>query len=332
LSPEEKSFYICIRVERVQIERNREQPVRIGIMGAGALGCYIGGRLAAAGNEVWFIARGAQLAALRDQGLRIESPLGHLSLDRVLATSDPSELGAVEFVLFLVKLYDTESAARAMMPLIGPKTWIISFQNGVDGWGRIGSIAGKDRIIGGVARLPCAMTRPGVVRHNSSFASLALGELDGDISDRCKASEGVLDVNGLEARAVTDIDAQIWEKFIMLATLSGITGLTRLPIGSVLANELCAGLYRRALEEAAQVGLTKCPTLQKDVVERQMKFSRNLPPLIKASMLDDLEHGKRLELNDLSGAVVRLGREAGIATPVHAVIQAALQPYAEGRP
>jgi 2-dehydropantoate 2-reductase len=301
-------------------------------MGAGALGCYIGGRLAEAGHDVSFIARGAQLAALRGQGLRIESPLGNLRLERVLATSDPSEVGAVDLVIFLVKLYDTESAARAMMRLIGPKTWIISFQNGIDGWGRIGSIAGKDRIIGGVARLQCAMTRPGIVQHNSSFANLCLGELGGDISDRCRAIEGVLDVTGLEARAVANIDAQIWEKSIMLSTLSGMTGLTRLPIGPILADELCAGLYRRALEEAAQVGLTKCPTLQKDVADRQMEFSRNLPPLVKASMLDDLEHGKRIELNDLSGAVVRLGREAGIATPVHAVIQAALQPYAAGRP
>src|SRR5437763_521355 len=204
--------------------------MRIAIMGAGALGCYIGGRLIAAGNDVSFVARGAQLAALRDQGLRIESALGNLEIKKISATADPNEIGPVELVLFLVKLYDTDAAARALAPLLGPNTSIISFQNGIDAWHRIGAVAGSERIIGGVARLPCALTEPGVVRHNSGFANLQFGEFNGAASNRGKAFESLLNVEGLEARAVSDIDAQIWEKFVMLSALSGMTGLTRLPI------------------------------------------------------------------------------------------------------
>jgi 2-dehydropantoate 2-reductase len=306
--------------------------MRIAIMGAGALGCYIGGRLAAAGRDVRFVARGAQLAALRSGGLRVESPLGDLSLEKVVASADPGDIGLVDLVVFLVKLYDTEAAARAMAPLLGPQTPVLSFQNGVDGWRRIGAIAGEDRVLGGIALLPAAMRRPAVVQHNGGFAKVKLGEFDGQISERVEAIECALDVPGLHARAVGDIDVQIWEKFIMLSTLSGITGLTRLPIGPILADPLCRQLYQRALEEAAEVGLRSSARLPKDVVVRQMEFSGALPSAVKASMLDDLEHGKRLELNDLSGAVVRLGRELGVETPVHAVIHAALQPYVMGRP
>jgi 2-dehydropantoate 2-reductase len=306
--------------------------MRIAIMGAGALGCYIGGRLALAGRDVSFIARGVQLAALSHQGLRIESPLGNASLAKVFATPDPSQVGEVELIVFLVKLYDTEAAAYAMMPLLGPRTSVVSFQNGVDGWERIGAIAGRARMVGGVARLPCAIREAGIVQHKSSFAELQFGELDGGVSDRCREIQAVLDVGGLDARAVANIDAAIWEKFIMLCALSGVTGLTRLPIGPILANDLCARLYRQALEEAARVGLLRCAALARDVVDRQMEFSRSLPPAVKASMLDDLEQGKRLELNDLSGAVVRLGKAGSVDTPVHAVIQAALQPYVMGRP
>jgi len=304
--------------------------MRIAIMGAGALGCYIGGRLIAGGNDVSFVARGAQLSALRGQGLRIESALGNLAIERISATADPNEIGPVELVLFLVKLYDTDVAARALVPLLGPDTSIISFQNGIDAWQRIGAHAGSGRVIGGVARLPCALAEPGVVRHSSGFANLQFGEFNGAASDRGGAIERILNVGGLEARAVSDIDAQIWEKFVMLSTLSGMTGLTRLPIGPILADDLCAELYRRALEEAALVAVKKCSTLPDDVAGRQMEFSRALPPTVKASMLDDLEQGKRLELNDLSGAVVRLGRELGIDTPVHATIMAALQPFVMG--
>ena len=305
--------------------------MRIAVMGSGALGCYVGGRLLAADRDVSFIARGKQLEALRRRGLKIESPLGNLTIPKLSVTSDPAEIGPVDLVIFLVKLYDTETAAHALAPVLGPRTAVVSFQNGVDAWSRIGHITGHDRIVGGVARLPAALVEPGVVR-NGGIAKLDFGEFDGSLSHRCKGLEHVLNVPGLEAQAVEDIIARIWEKFVLLSAMSGVTALTRLPMGAVLNDPLCLELYRQAMQETAEIGARKCASLPEDVIERQMAFSRSLPGSVKASMLEDLEHGKRLELNDLSGAVVRLGRELGVPTPVHAVIHAALQPFVMGRP
>src|SRR5262249_37290693 len=154
--------------------------------------------------------RGAQLEALRRRGLRIESPMGDLQLDGVAVSADPAAAGTVELVLFLVKLYDTEAATAAMAPLIGPQTAIVSFQNGIDAWERIGAIAGSGRVMGGVARITATLREPGIVRHTAGFALLRFGERTGAPSDRCYAIERVLDVSGLDARAVPDIDAQIW--------------------------------------------------------------------------------------------------------------------------
>ncbi len=305
--------------------------MRIAIMGSGALGLYVGGRALAANRDVRFVARGAMLDALRTRGLKIESPLGNLHVKDVVASADPRDIGVVDLIVFLVKLYDTEAAASALGPMLGEETAVVSFQNGVDAWDRIAAIVGADRVIGGVARIPAAVEVPGVVRHNGPFAEFSLGERAGGLSDRCEAMARTLNGAGLKVTAVPDIDAQIWDKFVMIATLSGMTGLTRLPVGPILADPLCASLFQAALEEAARVGMAKCAALSKDTIERQTAFARNLPATMKASMLHDLENGRRLELNDLSGAVVRLGRQAGIDTPVHAFIQAALQPYLMGR-
>ena len=258
--------------------------MKIAIMGAGALGCYFGGRILQAGGDVSFIARGDHLKALQDVGLAIESPLGDATIAPVTATADPADIGPVDMVMFLVKLYDTESAARAMAPLLGARTSVVTFQNGVDGWQRIGSIAGRDRVIGGTAYIP------------------------------------------------DDIDVRIWETFILLSAWSAITALTRLPIGPILADPLGANLFEAALRETHMVGMAHCTGLAADAGDRQLAVARAFPPKMRASMLDDLERGKRLELTDLSGAVVRLGEQAGIATPVHATVLAALHPYAGGRP
>jgi 2-dehydropantoate 2-reductase len=318
-------------VPQIGITWRNEQSMKIAVMGTGALGCYFGGRLAAAGYDVAFIARGATLDALRRQGLKILSPLGDLHLKEVRATSDPGDIGPVDLVMFLVKQYDTETAARAIAPLLGPETSIISFQNGVDAGERIGAIAGAGRVIGGIAFIPAENREPGVVAHNGPFARLRFGEFDGAISNRVKALERALVKAGVDAQGVNNIDVQIWEKFVFLSALSGMTGLTRLPIGRILADELCARLFRQALEETMQVGLKRCPRLGADVAERQMAFSRAVPATMRSSMLDDLERGKRLELDHLSGTVARLGREVGVDTPVHATIHAALHPYVAGK-
>ena len=308
----------------------RRGNVKIAIFGAGALGGYFGGRLLEVGYEVSFIARGAHLEALQQNGLKIESPLGNAHLSPVRATTDPAELGPVDLVLFLVKAYDTDVAARALGPLLGPDTVVVSFQNGVDSRERIGQVIGIERVLGGVAYIFADVRAPGVVRHNGSLARLVFGEFDGSRARPAVALEEALTAAGVEAELVDDIDVRIWEKFVLISALSGVTTLTRLSIGEVLSDSYCAELFRDALTETAGVGLKKCPGLSDDIAERQMSFARSLPHGMRASMLDDLERSKRIELDYLSGAVVRLGATLGVETPVHATVYRALHPYLDG--
>lgn len=306
--------------------------MKIAVMGAGALGCYFGGRLAAAGADVTFIGRGAHLDALRADGLKIESPLGDLHLPRVNASSDPAEVGPVDTVLFLVKLYDTEQAAEAIAPLLGPDTAVITFQNGVNSRARIGRIVGEGRVIPGIAVIPADVRAPGIVRHSGPFARLVFGEADGRESDRCKAFLAALQSAGVDAEIAVNIEVRVWEKFIMLSTLSAITTLTRLNIGPIFADDACAGLVRSAVEETAAVGRKVCPALPENAAEKAFTMLKGMPGHMHASMLDDLNRGKRLELNDLSGEVLRLGRELGIATPTHELAWRALHPFVNGQP
>jgi 2-dehydropantoate 2-reductase len=306
--------------------------MKIAVMGAGALGGYFGGRLAAAGTDVTFIARGAQLDALRSNGLTIESPLGDLHLPRVNATSDPAEVGPVDTVLFLVKLYDTEEAARVIAPLLGAETSIVTFQNGVNSRERIGRIAGEGRVIPGIAVIPADVRAPGIVRHSGPFARLAFGEPDGSESARCKALLAALQKAGVDAEIATNIQVRVWEKFIMLSTLSAITTLTRLNIGPIFADEACATLVERAARETATVGRKVCPALPENAADKALAMLKGMPGHMHASMLDDLNRGKRLELNDLSGEVVRLGRQHDITTPTHEMAWRTLHPYVNGQP
>ncbi|MEZ5936368.1 MAG: 2-dehydropantoate 2-reductase [Alphaproteobacteria bacterium] len=306
--------------------------MKLAVMGAGALGCYFGGRLAAAGSDIVFIARGRQLDALRRDGLRIESPLGDLHLPEVQASDDPGEVGEVDLVLFLVKLYDTEAAAKAIGPMLGPQTAVLSFQNGIDAWERIGGIVGQERVIGGTAVIPADIKAPGIVRHNGPFAKLTFGEFDGSDSARCRAFAALLDKAGVDAELVGDIEIRIWQKFIILSALSALTALTRLPLGPIRDDPVAAELVTRAIDETAKVGLAACPGLTEEAAASMHGFATKLPDSMRASMLDDLERGRRLELNDLSGAVVRLAAEHGIDVPFHETVWRALQPYAAGRP
>ncbi|MFQ5622262.1 MAG: 2-dehydropantoate 2-reductase [Paracoccaceae bacterium] len=306
--------------------------MRIAIMGAGALGGYFGGRLAAAGFDVTFIARGAHLAAMKTTGLKIESPRGNLCLPQVNATDDPCEVGPVDHVLFLVKNYDVEPAAHAIAPMLGPETAVAAFQNGVSAAERLGAVIGAERVIGGVARIPADVRKPGVIRHSSAHHELVFGEFGAPASERCLHLRDALRASGVDAEVAPDIVTLLWEKFVMLSALSAVTALSRLDIGPIRNNPMSTALLRAAAEECAAVGRAVHPALDADIAERQCRFLDTMPGNVHASMLDDLERGKRLELNYLSGDIVRLGREHGIPTPVHYVAQSALQPYVDGPP
>lgn len=306
--------------------------MKIAVMGAGALGCYFGGRIAAAGGDIAFVARGAHLDAMKRDGIRIESPLGDAVIQPVHASDDPGEIGPVDMVLFLVKMFDTESAARQMAPLIGPDTQVITFQNGIDGAARLGAIVGAERVLDGIAYIPAHISAPGTVHHGGPLARLVFGEADGAESTRTRALLGLLQNAGIEAEITADIQRAKWEKFVMLSAMSAVTALTRLPLGPVLADPHCAELFRDALGETAAVGRVFCPTLPADAAEKAMETAHGFRPQVRASMAEDLNRGKRIELMHLSGAVVRLGEERGVDTPTHRTVLRALHPFLEGAP
>lgn len=307
--------------------------MKIAVMGAGALGGYFGGRLAAAGHDVTLIARGAHLAAIRADGLRIQSPKGDLYLPEIAATDDPASVGPVDVVMFMVKTYDLDPAARAIGPMLGPQTMVATFQNGVSAPDRLGAIIGAHHVVPGVARIPADIMAPGVIRHSAAWNKLQFGEADGTASDRCAGFARALTSAGVDVELSPNIRHDLWRKFVMQASLASITALTRLDIGPIRATPAASDLFRRATVETATVGFAEIPDLPPNVAEEQWQFiAQNLPDTIHASMLDDLLRGKRIEIDDLSGEVVRLGRKHGIPTPIHEVFNAALQPFAKGAP
>ncbi len=305
--------------------------MKIAVMGAGALGGYFGGRLAASGADVGFVARGAHLAALRRDGLRIESPLGDLRLPRVAATDAPAEIGPVDLVLFLVKLYDTEAAAAAIRPLIGPQTAVLTLQNGIDAWERIGAVVGAERVMAGAAYIPADVRAPGIVRHSGPFARIVFGEIDGAETPRLGATLTALRAADVEASISDDILATLWEKFILLSALSATTALTRSPIGPIRDEPEAWALFEACVDETFHVGKAAWPSLADAAKARALEIAKGFPDGMRASMLDDLERGKPLELEGLSGAVVRLGGRFGLATPSHRVVEQALRLYANGK-
>lgn len=306
--------------------------IRIAVMGAGGIGGYFGGRLAAAGEDVSFIARGAHLQAMQANGLQIVSPFGDALVRPVKAGDDPAAIGPVDIVMFCVKLYDTETAAAACKPLIGPDTAVISFLNGIDSEDRLRPIVGADHIVGGVAQIPSIIREPGVIEHKDRFAALQFGEMDGRRSPRLEAFLAACRRAGVAAELVDDIEAAIWAKFIMLASFAAVCCLTRQPARLLKSDPDIADLYRRAVAEISALAASKGVRLPADIAARTFAARDMFGDAVKPSMLGDLERGRRIELDGLSGAVVRLGRELGIDTPVHRVAYAALKPYIDGTP
>jgi 2-dehydropantoate 2-reductase len=308
------------------------QALRFAVMGSGGVGGYFGARLAAAGYDVSFVARGPHLEALRARGLAVRSPLGDLQLATAQATDDTAGVGVVDVVLVAVKLYDVEAAARQCLPLVGPRTLVVSFLNGIDSEDVLASTIGRGHVAGGVARISANIAEPGVIDHHGRFASLEFGELEGGGSERMQRLLAACTGAGIKARVCDDIVAAIWHKFIFLASFAAVTALTRLPFGPIRRHPPTFALLERAVAEAAAVGLARGVVLGADPAGDAMRVVHGLDDGIKASMLVDLERGKPLELDYLSGAVVRLGRELGVATPVHEIAAAALAPYVSGTP
>ena len=303
---------------------------RFAIMGSGGVGGYFGGRLAQAGFDVSFIARGPHLAAMREQGLRLDSPLGDAHIKPAHATDDPAEIGPVDYVLFATKLWDTESAGEACRPLIGPETAVISLQNGVDAEDRLARILGAGHVMGGVAAISAVIGAPGVIDHLGNFAKIIFGELNGARTARGERLMAALDEAGIDATIADDIGKTIWNKFIFLVGLSALTSVTRKTIGPVREDPDCRALLVRVLAETVAVARAHGIALDADSEAERLAFLDNLPAAMTSSMAGDLARGNRLELDWLSGAVVRMGRELGVDTPANDFINTVLKLSAAG--
>lgn len=304
--------------------------MKIAVMGTGGVGGYFGARLAASGQDVHFIARGPHLAAIRANGLRVKSDAGDVTIEPVQATDDPADIGPVDIVLFAVKLYDTDSAGRMLAPLIGPETGVVDLQNGVDGEDELAAIVGREHVVGGVAYISARIEAPGVILHVGKGAKLAFGELDGKRSARIEALAAACESAGISHEVSENIETMIWSKLAMLASMSAISCLTRLPVGEAVHEPETADLFRAAMKEVADVAAAKGVPLPDDALAGFNAVTRGGSSSIRPSMLVDLERGKPLELDRLSGAVVRAGAELGISTPFHSMALALLKPFEKG--
>jgi 2-dehydropantoate 2-reductase len=318
------------RTENLAIDRGvRSRVVRIAIVGSGGVGGYFGGRLAASGADVTFLARGAHLEALRARGLRITSPKGDLHLPHVHAAGASTEIGPVDIVFFAVKLYDSESALAALPPLIGRNTAVVPLQNGVDSVAAVAGAVGREHTAGGTCYVSAVISEPGVIKH-TAMDHLIFGELDRVRSPRLLALHDACRPALFQSTLSDDITLDIWNKFVRLSVMSGMTAVTRSPLGVIHQDPELWQMLQEAVAEAMAVARAKGVAVPESTVEEVAKAYAALPPQTKSSMLEDLERGRPLELPWLSGAVVRIGNEVGVPTPTHRFINAVLRPHANG--
>jgi 2-dehydropantoate 2-reductase len=305
--------------------------MKVVIFGAGGVGGYFGGRLAQAGCDVAFVARGAHLEAIRRDGLRIVSPKGDAHVTGVRASDDPRELGVADVVLFTVKLYDAEPAAAQLAPLVGPDTMVVTLQNGVDAVDIVAGQVGREHTAGGVAYVAAVIDPPGTIRH-TALDSLIVGELDGAMPPRLLALKAAADRAGFGFTASPHILVDLWSKLARLSVFSAMTSITRSPLGVLRAQPELMAMLERAAWETIAVGRAHGVPLTDGVIAEVLTMMRGLPPHAQSSMLSDLERQRPLELPWLSGAVVRLGAAKGIPTPIHEFIATVLLPFVKGGP
>lgn len=303
--------------------------MRIAIIGAGGVGGYFGARLIASGEDVTFIARGAHLAAMQQRGLTIDSPKGDLRLAAVAATDNPMTIGQVDVVLLTVKMYDLERAAAMARPLIGPDTAVITLQNGVEAVEMVAAQIDRRHVVGGVAYVAAVITEPGVIRH-TSLDALIFGEIDGRPSARLTAFSAACQRAGFGGRVSNAITVDLWAKFARLSVFSGMTAVTRSPMGVLRSDPQLYAMLQAACQETISVGRAHGVALPDTLMDEIVTMVQGLPAGSKASMLEDLERGKPLELPWLSGGVVRLGQAVGVPTPIHSFIATVLKPHQAG--
>lgn len=303
--------------------------MRIAVMGAGSIGGYFGGMLAHGGNVVTLVARGAHLEAIRSNGLKVVRDDEEFTV-RCEATDDPSKVGPVDLVLLCVKTYQNKGAVPLMQPMVGPETTVLCLQNGVDSYLAAAQVLGESLVLPGAAFIEAGVMGPGVVRQTGGFVRIILGETNGLETQRCQAIRDVFVEAGVPAEVVPDIRAGLWEKFLFIATMAGVTSIARETLAELMRQPHWRQVVLGCLSEIDAVARASGVGLPTDIVPNTVSYIEGQLGDLQASMYVDLLAGRPLELEALNGAVVRAGKDAGVATPINDVIYAMLKGLEDG--
>ena len=304
--------------------------MRFVIFGAGGVGGFFGAKLAGRGKDVWFVARGKHLAAMRANGLCVNSSEGQFTIPPGKMTDNPAEIGPVDVALFCVKSYDTDSAAQQLAPILTERTIVISLQNGVDNEGQIQKIIPAGTVYGGAAYIYSTITAPGVITETGGPKKIVFGAMPGAKDGTRETAKKILDIlieAGIKAELTDDISSALWNKFILITSVGGLTALTRLTLGEILAVDETRALLTEAMREVEAIAKARGMNIEAGYIDRVVRTLRRFGNGNHSSLYYDLIHEKPLELEALSGAVVRYGQALSIPTPIHKTIYGALLPY-----
>lgn len=300
--------------------------MKIAVFGTGGVGGYFGGRLAHAGEDVTFIARGEHLRAVKDKGLVVESSLGNFVVSPAKATEDVSEVGEVGLVIVGVKAWQVAEAARTMKPLVGPGTTVLPLQNGVDAVSQLVDELGTDKVIGGLCRIVSFVVAPGHIKHAGFTPSIVIGETDNRLTDRITQIEQLFKRAGVEITIAADIQAALWAKFLFIASFSGVGAIANAPAGVLRSDPKRRSQILEAMEEIYSLAVSRGINLPLNSIDTAMAAVNALPEEATSSMQRDIAAGRPSELESQNGAVVRLARESGEEAPTHALIYETLRP------
>ena len=300
--------------------------MRIAVVGAGGVGGYFGGRLAQGGSQVVFIARGEHLDAMQTQGLRVESIKGNFTVSPVEAVDDPVKAGPVDAVLVCVKTWQVPEAAQAIRPMLGAETFVVPLENGVDAPGELAAVLGRERVLGGLCQISSSIVSPGVIRHVGIEPYVAIGELDRRPSERAERLRQAFEQSGVRVEIPDDIQAAMWLKFLFIAVLGGVGGVTGVPVGVSRSLPETRQMLVDGLEEIYRLAKAREVDLPEEAVDKTLAFIDSLPPGTMASMQRDILDGRPSELESQNGAIVRMGKESGVETPLHAFLYSSLLP------
>lgn len=305
--------------------------MRFAVLGSGAVGGYYGAKLARAGHDVTFIARGAHLAAIRERGLQIRSPMVGDFVVRAAAAEDTSKIGPVDVVIVAVKTYDNATALPLIPPMLGPGTAVLTLQNGVDSASEVAAVVGEGPVIGGTTYIATALASPGVIEQTGTHRRIVFGEVFGAplrLSTRVRQLHDALAGADIQAEAVEDGRVPIWEKFIFLVALAGFTGAARLPIGPLWSDDFIRARFLDGCREIEQLARAEGVPVAADVIDRISAYVSGIPGTMRSSLLIDLAQAKRTEVEALHGSVVRRAARLGVPAPIISTLYAALKPWA----